>query len=432
MNEAACTILTNFVSLAVRMMPIFVCLPARERNKETIAAVSVYLWALMVSLTTVFAIPDRWMNVYHVIFAGLFFLVLLIFFEGSVIKKAFLYVSAWLFALLSESLCVLVGWFLTYPSLTYDRARLGILVVYAVLYYFFVRYFLEDKIDRLFESLSLKNSSLLLAVPGFFLFLLYSTSLSIFSTETLMQRGLRDILIYFLLCVMIVAVYIILLKNVADLLVMNETRSELGYARQLIEQQKAHYDQMLKYTEQIRILKHDYRHHLHAIAHMSKEEEAAYLKQINKELDAGAELVFCRNAAVDSLLQEYASRARQANIRFTADLAVPEHMPVDDLTLCIIIGNLLENATEACLKLDSDRFITLNARREEGALLLMVENAYNGEINKSGSRLLSTKSNGGLGHLSIRRLLTMKGDEFDVHYTDETFVAMVRIADRAG
>ena len=50
---------------------------------------------------------------------------------------------------------------------------------------------------------------------------------------------------------------------------------------------------------------------------------------------------------------------------------------------------------------------------------------------KNGSRILSSKRDGGLGILSIKRILNQPGDEFDVDYNDTTFTAMVKIVDRA-
>ena len=63
--------------------------------------------------------------------------------------------------------------------------------------------------------------------------------------------------------------------------------------------------------------------------------------------------------------------------------------------------------------------------------MMLVENSYNGQIKKNGSRILSSKRDGGLGILSIKRILNQLGDEFDVDYNDTTFTAMVKIVDRA-
>lgn len=88
MNDNACTIILNLINMAVRMMPIFVCLEPKHRNRENIAAVSAYLWVIMVSLQSLFHISPQVFLVFHGIFSCLFFLVLLIFFKGGLLEKA--------------------------------------------------------------------------------------------------------------------------------------------------------------------------------------------------------------------------------------------------------------------------------------------------------------------------------------------------------
>ena len=92
MNDNACTIILNLINMAVRMMPIFVCLEPKHRNRENIAAVSAYLWVIMVSLQSLFHISPQVFFVFHGIFSCLFFLVLLILFKGGLLEKAFLYI----------------------------------------------------------------------------------------------------------------------------------------------------------------------------------------------------------------------------------------------------------------------------------------------------------------------------------------------------
>ena len=101
----------------------------------------------------------------------------------------------------------------------------------------------------------------------------------------------------------------------------------------------------------MRIIKHDFRHHIHALLNMDRGERTNYLMNLKRELDMTAEMVFCQNQAVNGLLQEYAARARQDGVEFTARVDLSAHVPVDDLTLCIVTGNLLENALEACRRL---------------------------------------------------------------------------------
>ena len=130
---------------------------------------------------------------------------------------------------------------------------------------------------------------------------------------------------------------------------------------------------------------------------------------------------------LNGLIREYAARAEKAGIAFAARLDLSAHIPIDDLTLCIVIGNLLENAIEASKKVTQGPFIRIQARMDGEHLLMLVENAYHGTIHEKNGKILSSKKDGGLGMLSIQRILNRPEDEFDVYFNDDTFTAMVRI-----
>ena len=431
MNDAACTVFMNLINLAVRMMPIFVCLDPKHSYRENIAAISAYLWVIMISMESIFHISPQVFFVFRGIFSCLYFLVLLVFFKGTLLKKGFLYISAWLFAVLSASLNEFAAWILKgHVSLTYGQICVAVSLLWACGFYVFVRFWLRDKVNRLFDQLSRRSCSLLLTYPSVSLFILFIGNNTIFSSRSLAERGLEDVLFYLALCIMILVLYVLILSSTLEIMCRRRTEEELQFARQLISQQREHYNQTLDYIEQVRIIKHDFRHHIHALQNMGREEQQKYLKNLKEELDRTADMVFCQNQAVNGLLQEYAARARQARIDFEARMDLSAHVPVDDLTLCIVIGNLLENAFEACRRIETERFVRIQARWLEDHLMMMVENSYDGQIRQSGGKILSSKKDGGLGILSIRRILNHPGDEFDMDYDGATFTAMVKIADR--
>lgn len=431
MNDEACSIFRDLISLAVHMMPIFVCMEPKRKNKENIAAVSVYLWVLMVSMQSVLHIEPRAFFLFQGLFSCLFFLILLVLFKGSLLKKAFLYISAWLFAVLCAPVNELAAWALD-GRVGLSAAQIGVIVslVSAVGFCLFVRFWLKAVVEQLFAQLSNRSGSLLLTYPSVSLIILLIGINTIFSPGSLARRGLEDVLFFLALCAMILVVYVMILNSTLEIVCRRKTEEELKFARQLISQQREHYNQTLDYIEQVRIIKHDFRHHIHALLNMEKEEQTRYLQNLQRELDTAAEMVFCQNQSVNGLLQEYAARARQDGVKFEARMDLSARVPVDDLTLCIVIGNLLENALEACRRFQGARFIRVQARWMEDHLMMMVENSYNGQIRQSGGKILSSKKDGGLGMMSVRRILNRPGDEFDVDYNEDTFTAMVKLVDR--
>ena len=391
MNDAACHVFQDLINLSVRMMPIFLCLEPKQKNRETIAACSVYLWAIMIFTQSLFHIPDHIFWIFQGFFSCLFFLVLLVFFHGSAVEKLFFYLSAWMLADLSSFLNCFTAWcFHTWLPLSEEQLCTLISLISASLCCLFVHFWLKKRARQIFGSLSARFCLLVAAYPALFLFI------QLIGERALFPYGIPS-------------------------------GQSQTFARQMISKQREHYNQTLDYIEQVRIIRHDFRHHIHALLYMDKEQQVKYLKNLQKELETSEQKIFCENQAVNGLIQEYAVRAEKAGISFTARLDLSAHIPIDDLTLCIVIGNLLENAMEASKKMEKDSFIRIQARMDGDHLLMLVENAYNGSIQEKNGNILSSKKDGGLGMLSIQRILNRPGDEFDVYFNDDTFTAMVQI-----
>ncbi len=85
------------------------------------------------------------------------------------------------------------------------------------------------------------------------------------------------------------------------------------------------------------------------------------------------------NAVTDVILNDKCRRAEKAGIRFEADFRYGGEIPVFDLG--IILNNLLDNAIEACEKMEPGKgFIRLALKRKKQFLLLNVENSFDGAV----------------------------------------------------
>ena len=117
-------------------------------------------------------------------------------------QKAFLYISAGLFAVLATSLNEFAVWMLRRQvDLSYGQVRVIVSLVTACGYYVLVQFWLKNRVNRLFHQLSMKNAALLVVFPSIFLGILFIGVNTIFSTSTLFQRGIEDILFFLTLCV---------------------------------------------------------------------------------------------------------------------------------------------------------------------------------------------------------------------------------------
>ncbi len=81
---------------------------------------------------------------------------------------------------------------------------------------------------------------------------------------------------------------------------------------------------------------------------------------------------FCENRAADSVIGYYCALAKREGIPFCAKLDLPQTLPVDEINMCLVLSNLLENALEASIRTAPDRRqIKITAYLHAGRLLLI-------------------------------------------------------------
>jgi sensor histidine kinase regulating citrate/malate metabolism len=154
---------------------------------------------------------------------------------------------------------------------------------------------------------------------------------------------------------------------------------------------------------QMRGWRHDYHNHIQTVkAHLrlgQYPEIASYLDKLDTDLTSVDTVIKTGNVMVDAILNSKISLAASKHIKVTAKATVPKALSVSEIDLCIIIGNLLDNAAEACAKLpdEDDRFIRVYIDILKGQLYIYVSNAVRGSAVKSGKAYVSTKDAPGHG-----------------------------------
>ena len=106
-----------------------------------------------------------------------------------------------------------------------------------------------------------------------------------------------------------------------------------------------------------------------------------YLSNMMEKM-SGMSLHFCENQAADSIISHYAALAAKEEISFKAAIELPAEIPTDEIDLCLVLSNLLENAVEASIRTEKNRRkINLEVRLHHTHLILIqVENAFSGQI----------------------------------------------------
>ena len=111
-------------------------------------------------------------------------------------------------------------------------------------------------------------------------------------------------------------------------------------------------------------------------------------------------------------------------------LDLPETLPVDEMDLCLVLSNLLENALEASLRTAAvRRQITVTAYLHAARLLLIeVENPFDGAVKEKNGVFRSSKRKGdGVGLQSVRHIAERSGGASTFTYQDGVFRARVML-----
>lgn len=162
----------------------------------------------------------------------------------------------------------------------------------------------------------------------------------------------------------------------------------LGMERIYLEQEKssqyhsqiAVYKMLEEQYRQSERLRHDMKNHIIALSGLfqSKEWEKLgdYLKNMEgSSLEAGGDLT--GNKTVDALLYQKRKWAERENIKWECDVQMPKVCCINEFDLCVLFGNILDNALEACerLRCEECRFINIQAKTVKKCFLLEVKNS---------------------------------------------------------
>ncbi len=105
--------------------------------------------------------------------------------------------------------------------------------------------------------------------------------------------------------------------------------------------------------------RHDYRHHIQAMkVHASRGEMAEiqrYLDMLDQDLTNVETVIRTGNSAADAVLNSKLSLAGERQIRVRTSVRIPVHLTTPELDLCTLLGNLLDNAMEACMELPPEK-----------------------------------------------------------------------------
>ena len=210
-----------------------------------------------------------------------------------------------------------------------------------------------------------------------------------------------------LVCMFLIShTLIMLLRFFKD---QEEAEAKSETMEKLLEIQSDQYSLLTARIQDNRRARHDFRQHLAVIRDCADRGDLASLKNYLNDYENMFPIqevrTYCKNYAVNAILSE--------------------------TEFCVLVGNLLENAVDACADTDAEiqSFIRLHVVQTGSSMLsITADNTSSGSPNWSGDKLLSTKHSGyGIGTESIRLIAERYSGDARFRWKDGIFYASVML-----
>lgn len=174
----------------------------------------------------------------------------------------------------------------------------------------------------------------------------------------------------------------------------------------LLEQQKQYeleeqqYYSLLSSTESLRNIKHDMEIHLQNIQKLASDNKIAslneYVAKYISTISTAHSFISSGNVAIDCVLSTKLSEATSLGIATEYSILLPEHFEMDMIVLSSLLGNLWNNAIEACQRMMHSEtadsvFINFYIKPFQDMTIIHIENSFDGIVIPSDKYYFDTR-----------------------------------------
>lgn len=206
--------------------------------------------------------------------------------------------------------------------------------------------------------------------------------------------------------------------------------------RKNLQLQKNYYEELERNQNQIRKFRHDMNNHLSVVGNLLDEgnlsEAKEYFSSISGYMQTSNKK-FCQNSVVNAVINAKYQMMVNASIDTFLNIDIDKMLFIDDVSLCTIFANTLDNAMEACKKIDdiTKRKLELKCRyTENGYFSFALTNSKVNEIHEKKGHFLSDKedpNSHGIGISSVREIVDKYEGTLDISYDSEWFHVIILI-----
>ena len=225
--------------------------------------------------------------------------------------------------------------------------------------------------------------------------------------------------------VLLIIIVFLLINNISRKYYENIS----GVLEEQVKIQVNHYERIEELNDDLRGFKHDYNNHLLCLRSMldtqSYNEAAEYIANLSDSFPVLCKNFDTGNHIADALFEEKSALCTKKSITFEYGGYIPETR-IEAVDLCILLSNLLDNAIEACGKINEngERSIKITSDFKNGHLYIKVSNSVHEYVKILHNSIPTTKedkSNHGFGLMNINRVVEKYNGIIKMKCEDNTF-----------
>ena len=226
---------------------------------------------------------------------------------------------------------------------------------------------------------------------------------------------------------------LLIFSNISIITIINsivrdkQLKIENQKIKEKIDIQYNYYLSLKKEQEKIDKFRHDMKNHLICIKNLAKTEESEkYIEKINFEINQNTVDFNTGSPILDIIFYEKSLICIDKKIEYQFDVDYSKCEFIDVIDTCSIFSNLLDNAIEACDKIDQgDKVIELKGNVANEFFVIKCENTKVNDVLYLGENITTDKEDKelhGIGLKSIRESFEKYGGDINIEVLDDKFI----------
>lgn len=400
------------------------------RKKYNSIFINILVLSVLIIVSTISSLLLDEINISTFIVFIFYFLILLYGYKGKLHLKAITSIFIVVFSLATEMLtAIILGWVFGFHL---DEARKNLVffiigaIISKLLLVIIIRIILKIA-SRNVTTISTRSWLLIILIPITSIYLVINSAYKYILDDVFSINAI-------IICSGILFINLITFHLFDSIIKQTDENNQYRIRQNNLLIQQEQYINILTSYEKVKGIKHDMINHLISLngyLNNEKYQEAKhYIDNLYENLSNSNSKIISGNIVIDAIINNKKELDLMKDILFETDIKVSNQMMIEDMDLCILLGNALDNAIEACVRIQNTnihKIINLKMRFKNDNLLIQIKNTYDKDtiILKKGKYITAKKKNSdfdsGIGIDNMQKIVNKYYGNFKIEVNEDFF-----------